>query len=59
MTWLGATCQVFPAHYSLFTAGVAVWLVYGIMLGRWHIIIANVITLALAGLVLALKILHK
>jgi MtN3 and saliva related transmembrane protein len=45
--------------YSLFTVGVAMWLVYGIMLGRWPIIIANVITLALAGLVLALKMLHK
>ena len=45
--------------YSLFTVGVALWLAYGIILGAWPIIVANVITLALAGMVLALKILHR
>ncbi len=45
--------------YSLFTVGVAMWLVYGIILGSWPIIIANVITLGLASLVLALKVMHK
>ena len=45
--------------YSLFTVGVALWLAYGIILGAWPIIAANVITLALAGMVLALKILHR
>jgi len=42
--------------YTLFTAGVASWLVYGIMLGEWPIIIANGITLLLAGMVLVLKL---
>jgi MtN3 and saliva related transmembrane protein len=42
--------------YTLFTSGVASWLVYGIMLGAWPIIIANSITLLLAGLVLVLKL---
>ena len=45
--------------YSLFTVGVALWLAYGIILGAWPIIVANAITLALAGMVLALKILHR
>ncbi len=45
--------------YSLFTLGVALWLVYGAMLGAWPIIIANAITLALAGVVLALKVIHR
>ena len=45
--------------YSLFTVGVALWLAYGIILGAWPIIVANVVTLALAGMVLALKILHR
>ena len=45
--------------YGLFTVGVALWLAYGIILGAWPIIVANVITLALAGMVLALKILHR
>ena len=44
--------------YSLFTLGVALWLFYGIALQSWPIILANGITLALAGVVLALKISH-
>lgn len=45
--------------YSLFTLGVALWLVYGIMLDSWPIILANGITLALAGIVLLLKLRHR
>lgn len=45
--------------YSLFTLGVALWLIYGVMLGAWPIIVANAITLALAGVVLALKLIHR
>ena len=45
--------------YGLFTAGVVCWLAYGFLLGAWPIIVANVITLALAGSVLALKLLHR
>lgn len=42
--------------YTLFTVGVALWLAYGILLGAWPIIIANSITLLLAGTVLVLKL---
>lgn len=42
--------------YSIFTAGIAVWLVYGIMLGSKPIIIANCITILLAGSVLTMKL---
>ena len=42
--------------YSAFTAGVALWLVYGILVNAWPIIIANVITTTLASVVLVLKI---
>lgn len=45
--------------YSLFTIGVALWLLYGVVLESWPIIIANAITLALAGSVLFLKLRHK
>lgn len=45
--------------YSLFTAGVALWLLYGVMLSSWPIVIANIITLTLAGLVLVLKMMHR
>ncbi len=44
--------------YSLFTLGVALWLAYGIALESWPIILANSITLALAGMVLVMKISH-
>ena len=45
--------------YGLFTAGVALWLAYGVLLGSWPIIIANGVTLALAGVVLVLKLRHQ
>lgn len=45
--------------YSLFTLGVALWLLYGVVLESWPIIIANAITLGLAGIVLLLKIRHR
>lgn len=45
--------------YSLFSLGVIGWLIYGIMIASWPIIIANSITLMLACAVLCLKIKHK
>ncbi len=42
--------------YVSFTAGVALWLVYGILLASWPIVIANSITLLLAGTVLGMKL---
>jgi len=37
---------------------VLLWLVYGVLLGAWPVIIANVITLALAACILVMKLLH-
>jgi MtN3 and saliva related transmembrane protein len=45
--------------YGLFTLGVGLWLVYGWFIQSWPVILANGITLALAGLVLTLKIRHS
>ena len=42
--------------YSTFTAGVACWLLYGLQLGAWPIVIANCITLALAAAILVMKL---
>lgn len=42
--------------YSAFTAGVALWLVYGWLLSAWPIVIANAVTLALAGTILVMKL---
>jgi MtN3 and saliva related transmembrane protein len=44
--------------YALFTAGVFLWLVYGLILGALPIILANGIAFVLAGTVLALKVRH-
>ena len=45
--------------YGLFTAGVALWLAYGVLVGSWPIIIANGVTLTLASVVLILKVRHR
>lgn len=42
--------------YATFTTGIALWLAYGIRLGAWPLIVANAVTLVLAGAVLVMKI---
>jgi MtN3 and saliva related transmembrane protein len=42
--------------YSVFTVGVAMWLLYGVLLGAWPIVIANAITLSLAATILTMKL---
>jgi len=42
--------------YSVFTVGVALWLLYGLLVGAWPIVAANAITLALAGVILGMKL---
>jgi len=50
------TADISLGMYTLFTFGVALWLSYGILLQSWPIIIANGITLLLAGTVLIMKL---
>jgi MtN3 and saliva related transmembrane protein len=42
--------------YVMFTVGIAFWLVYGLVLMSWPMILSNVVTLILSGTILALKI---
>ena len=42
--------------YSVFTLGVALWLLYGVLLQSWPLIIANSITLVLAAAILGMKL---
>ena len=44
--------------YSLFTAGVGLWLVYGLIIEKWPLILANALTFALALSILLLKLRH-
>ena len=50
------TVDISLGMYALFTFGIALWLAYGILLEKWPIIIANSITLLLAGAVLVMKL---
>jgi MtN3 and saliva related transmembrane protein len=42
--------------YSAFTLGIALWLVYGWLIEAWPVVIANVITLVLAGSILVMRL---
>ncbi|MBL8413140.1 MAG: SemiSWEET transporter [Propionivibrio sp.] len=42
--------------YSLFTLGIAAWLLYGFLIDSWPVILANLVTLILAGSVLVMKL---
>jgi MtN3 and saliva related transmembrane protein len=45
--------------YSVFTLGVALWLLYGVMLAAWPIVIANAVTLTLAATILGMKLRYR
>ncbi|MEY4100073.1 MAG: hypothetical protein RL300_1244 [Pseudomonadota bacterium] len=42
--------------YSAFTLGVAMWLIYGVLLEAWPVVIANLVTLVLASAILVMKL---
>ena len=44
--------------YVVFTIGIGFWFGYGIVLGSWPMLLSNVVTLALALVILALKLRH-
>ena len=45
--------------YATFALGAALWLVYGVLLGAWPIIIANTITLVLALMILGMRLRYR
>ena len=45
--------------YSAFTVGIALWLVYGLLIGAWPLILANGITLVFALAILVMKLRFK
>lgn len=44
--------------YIVFTAGIAMWLVYGIALNSMPMILANIVTFLLSATILGLKLKH-
>jgi MtN3 and saliva related transmembrane protein len=45
--------------YSFFVVGITLWLVYGLMLDAWPIVIANLVTLSLAAAILVMKLKYR
>jgi MtN3 and saliva related transmembrane protein len=41
--------------YSVFCTGVLLWLVYGLIIQNWPLVLANAVTFLLAGLIWFLK----
>jgi len=44
--------------FVLMVTGVMLWLVYGVLIGDVPLIVANLVTLSLAGTILVLKLRH-
>jgi MtN3 and saliva related transmembrane protein len=44
--------------YSLYTVGIFLWLMYGLLLGDVPLIASNAVTFLLSGTILALKLRH-
>jgi MtN3 and saliva related transmembrane protein len=42
--------------YVAFALGVALWLIFGVMIGNWPIMIANALTLGLSLMIVVLKL---
>jgi MtN3 and saliva related transmembrane protein len=42
--------------YGAMTAGVVLWLVYGLLIQSWPLVAANAVTLSLAGSILVMKL---
>lgn len=51
-----STHDVSLGMYALFTLGATMWLAYGLLIHSWPVILANFVTLLLAGTVLVLKL---
>lgn len=45
--------------YSAFTAGIALWLAYGLLIQAWPVVMANTITLMLALMILGMKLRYQ
>ena len=44
--------------YVIFIVGIGFWFLYGLALGSWPMILANITTFTLAAVILALKLRH-
>ncbi len=54
-----STHDISLGMFALFSTGLVLWLVYGVMIGSLPIVVSNVITLALALTILFFKLRYK
>ena len=50
-----SAADISATMYTLFIAGLVLWIGYGLALRAWPIVIANTVTVLLAGWILAMK----
>jgi MtN3 and saliva related transmembrane protein len=50
------TAAISLVMYAMFTAGVSLWLVYGLMTSQWTIVVANAVTVVFAATILVIKL---
>ena len=56
-TWrVGSAADVSLGMYSIFVIGTIMWLIYGLCVSAWPVVIANAITLVLACIILIMKL---
>jgi len=52
----GETNAISTRMYVIISVAFVLWLGYGVMIGSWPMIVFNVLNLALAGMILVLKL---
>ena len=59
-TWTSKSAgDVSLGMQAIFTSGVCLWLMYGLVLQSWPIILTNAVTLILTGVILVLKLRYR
>ncbi len=51
----GSVRDLSPVWLLIFTVGVALWFVYGLLLVAWPMVVANLITLMMLAILIVLK----
>jgi MtN3 and saliva related transmembrane protein len=59
-TWVSKSAgDVSMGMLTIFSAGVCLWFLYGVVLQSWPIILTNFITLIMTGAILTLKLRYR
>ena len=53
------TGAISAGMYAVTVVGFALWLTYGVLLGRWPLIITNAVCLCISGFILAMTLLPQ